>query len=263
MITPADILKGIPELMRKGKKIALCTVVEKVGSGPAEEGRKILVTEDAEVIGTIGGGTLERKVKEEALRAIREGKSKTLKFALYEEAKKDELETGLWCGGALTLFVDVIEPDPKLVIVGSGHIALPTYRIADLLGFDVTVVDDNRETLTEDRFPNANRIFNGDFEKALGAAEVDEDSYVVIVHGEPQHDLLALRRFVQEKVAYLGILGSRSKIARIMEILRKDGISEEKIKKVRAPVGLDIGAKTPEEIAVSIAAELIRERRRT
>ncbi len=262
MTTPADILRRVPELMKKGKKIALCTVIEKVGSGPAEEGKKILVTEDAEVIGTIGGGTLERKVKEEALKAIRESRPKTMKFALYGGAKKDELETGLWCGGALTLFVDVVEPDPKLVIVGSGHIALPTYRITDLLGFDVTVVDDNRETMTEDRFPNAKRICDKRFENVLEAAEVDESTYVVIVHGEPKHDLSALRKFIREKTAYLGILGSKNKIKKLKEVLRKDRFSEEEIKRVRAPIGLDIGARTPEEIAVSIAAELIQEKRR-
>ena len=161
------------------------------------------------------------------------------------------------------MFVDVVEPDPKLVIVGSGHIALPTFRIADLLGFDITVVDDNQETLTQDRFPGADRIFDRDFKKALEAVEVDENSYVVIVHGEPKHDLSALRRFIWERVTYLGILGSRSKIDRLMKILRKEGVPEGKIKKVRAPVGLDIGAKTPEEIAVSIAAELIQERRKS
>lgn len=260
--TPADIFEHIPQLMKKGKKIALCTVVGKIGSGPAEKGRKILVTEDAEVIGTIGGGTLERNVKEEALKAIREGKPKILKFALYGGAKRDELETGLWCGGTLTLFVDVVEPDPKLIIVGSGHIALPTYRITDLLGFNVTVVDDNRETLTEDRFPDAKRICDENFKNALKAAKVDESTYIVIVHGEPKHDLSALQRFIHEKTAYLGILGSKGKINKLTENLRKNGVPEEKIKKVRAPVGLDIGAKTPEEIAVSIAAELIQEKRR-
>lgn len=263
MTTPADILERVPELMKKGKRVALCTVIEKIGSGPAEEGKKILVTEDAEVIGTIGGGGLERKVKEEALKAIEEGRPKTLKFSLYGGAKKDEVETGLWCGGTVTLFVDVVEPDPKLVIVGSGHIALPTYRIADLLGFDVTVVDDSRETLTEDRFPDAKRIRDENFENALKAVGVGEGTYVVIVHGEPKHDLSALRRFIREKTAYLGILGSKSKIKKLKEVLRKDGFSEEEIKRVRAPIGLDIRARTPEEIAVSIAAELIREKRRS
>jgi len=260
MASPLNIFEQLPKLLMAGKRAALCTVVEKIGSGPAELGRKILVTEDGKIIGTIGGGTFERKVKEEALKAIEEGKSRRLKFAFYGGAKKDEVDTGLWCGGTMAVFVDVIGPKPKLIIVGSGHIALPTYRVADLLGFDITVVDDERGTLTEDRFPNAKRIYRVDFQKALKRTSVDERTFVAIIHGEPKHDLAALRHFVRERPAYLGLLGSKRKIIKLMEILKKEGISKVAIKKIHAPIGVDIGAETPEEIAVSIAAELVREK---
>lgn len=263
MSNPVDIFERVSKFLKEGKKVALCTVVEKIGSGPAEQGRKIMVAEDGGVIGTIGGGEFERKVKEEALRSIKEGKSKSLKFALYGGAKKDEVDTGLWCGGTTTVFVDVIEPDPKLVIVGSGHVALPTYRIAELLGFDVTVVDDERSTLTKDRFPKARCIYRADFKKALKGVKVDERTFVAIVHGEPKHDLAALRRFVRNRTAYLGLLGSPRKVTKLKEILRKEGVPEKAIRRIHAPIGLDINAGTPEEIAVSIAAELIKERRET
>jgi len=264
MSSPTDIFEQFPKLLRAGKKVALCTVVEKIGSGPAALGRKMLVTEDGEIIGTIGGGEcFERGLKQEALKAIKEGKSKSLKFSFYGGAKKGELDTGLWCGGTMTVFVDVIEPKPKLVIVGSGHIALPTYRVADLLGFDITVVDDNEDALTKCRFQNAKLIYHEDFEKALEKAEVDERTYVAIVHGEPKHDLAALRRFVREKMAYLGLLGSKRKIGKLKEILRKEGGHEKTIEKIHAPIGLDINAVAPEEIAVSIVAELIREMRKS
>lgn len=257
-----EVIERAAELLKAGKRVALCTVVEKIGSGPAERGTKVLVTEDAEMIGTIGGGGFERKLKEEALKAIEEGKSRSLKFAFYGGAKKDEVNTGLWCGGTMTVFVDVLEPKLKLVLVGSGHIALPTYRVADLLGFDVTVVDDNEDTLTEKRFPNARLVLSEDFEEALSKVKVDERTYVAIVHGEPKHDLAALRRFVRERVAYLGLLGSKTKIARLKELLRKEKVSKEMIERIKAPIGLDIGAETPEEIAVSIAAELVKEMRK-
>ena len=264
MSSSTGIFEQLPKLLKAGKGVALCTIVEKIGSGPAEQGRKMLVTEDGEIIGTIGGGEcFERGLKQEALKAIKEGKSKSLKFSFYGGAKKGELDTGMWCGGMMTVFVDVIEPKPKLVIVGSGHIALPTYQVADLLGFDITVVDDNEDTLTSERFPNAKLIFHEDFEKALKEAKVNERTYVAIVHGEPKHDLAALSRFVHGKTAYLGILGSRTKIGKLIEILQKEGVSGEAIKRIKNPIGLDLGAKTPEEIAVSIAAELVKEKRKS
>jgi len=262
MSSPTDIFEQASKFLKEGKKVALCTIVEKIGSGPAERGTKILVAEDGETIGTIGGGNFERGVREGALKAIKEGKSKSLRFALYGGARKDEVDTGLWCGGTTTVFIDVIEPRSKLVIVGSGHIAFPTYRVADLLGFDITVVDDNRDTMTRDRFPNARLIYHKDFEKALRGAKFDERTYVTIAHGEPKHDLAALRHFVRERPAYIGLLGSKRKIIRLMEILKKEGVPKAAIKRIHAPIGVDIGAETPEEIAVSIAAELVKEKRK-
>jgi len=262
MSSPTDIFEQASKFLKEGKKVALCTIVEKIGSGPAEKGTKILVTDDGETVGTIGGGNFERGVREGALKAIKECKSKSLRFALYGGAREDEVDTGLWCGGTTTVFIDVIEPRPKLVIVGSGHIAFPTYRVADLLGFDITVVDDNRDTMTRDRFPNARLIYHKDFKKALRETKVDERTYVTILHGEPKHDLAALRHFVRERPAYLGLLGSKRKIIRLMEILRKEGIPKATIKRIHAPIGVDIRAETPEEIAVSIAAELVKEKRK-
>jgi xanthine dehydrogenase accessory factor len=263
MSSSIEIFERALEFLKKGKRVALCTVVEKIGSGPAERGTKMFVTEDGELIGTIGGGEdFERGLKEEALRAIREHKSKSLKFA-FCGAKEGELETGLWCGGKLTAFIDVLDPKPKLVIVGSGHVALSTYKMADFLGFDITVIDDNRNTLTKERFPNARLVCHEDFEQALGEVKGDEMTYITILHGDPTHDLAALRKFAREKTAYLGILGSKSKSAKLKEILRKEGVPEDVIKKISAPVGLDIGAETPEEIAVSIVAELVGKMRKS
>ena len=162
----------------------------------------------------------------------------------------------------MTVFIDVNEPKPKMIIVGSGHIALPTYKIADLLGFDVTVIDDDSQSLTKDRFPNAKRIYNKDFEEALKKADVDKDTYVVIVHGEPKHDLAALRSFIHKEAAYLGVLGSHGKLSKMRKMLKEEGVPEERIERICAPIGLEIGAETPEEIAVSIIAEIIKEKRK-
>jgi len=258
----ADILSRAAEFLKHGGKVAVCTVVERKGSGPSEVGSKMLVVEGGEVIGTIGGGEcFERVLISESLQAIRDGRSKNLKFSFYGGAKEGELDTGLWCGGEMTIFADVMEPNPKLVLVGSGHIALPTYKIADLLGFETIVVDDNKDTLTRKRFPNAKLIYHRNFGAALKKVKGDKSTYVAIMHGEPKHDLISLRRFIKEETAYLGILGSRNKVAKLKNILRKDGVGEKKIERVRTPIGLEINARTPEEIAVSIAAELVKERR--
>jgi len=255
-----EIFEEALRSLRMGQKIAVCTVVEKAGAGPRGEGTKILVREDGESFGTIGGGAFERTLKEEAIKLIKEGKSKSLKFSLREGENEEGIRTGLWCGGKMTVFVDVIEPKSKMVIVGSGHIALPTYKIGEILGFDITVVDNNFDTATKDRFPNAKIICRENYEDALKEVEVDKNSHVVIVYGEPMFDLAALRRFVNEEVAFLGILGSPGKIAKLKEMLKKEGVSAEKIEKIKGPIGLAIGAKTPEEIAVSIMAELIKQR---
>jgi xanthine dehydrogenase accessory factor len=258
-----EIFEKLSRLLKAGKRAALCTVVIKVGSGPAELGRKILVADDGEVFGTIGGAELfERQLKREALKAIYEGKQKSLEFSFYGGTKEGKSNTGLWCGGKIMVFIDVIEPRPKLVIVGSGHVALQTYRVVKLLGFEITMVDNNKETMTKKRFPDTKFIFDNNFARALKKANVDSNTSVVVLHGDPKYDLAAVRRFAGEKIAYLGLLGSAKKARKLKEILRKGGTSEKAIKKIHAPIGLDINAQTPEEIAVSIAAELIKERRK-
>ena len=257
-----EIFNKLRELLKAERKVALCTVVEKIGSGPAEPGRKMLVADDGETVGTIGGGELfERELRRKAMKAIKEGKSKSLKFSFYGGTKKGQLNTGLWCGGETTVFVDVVEPKPKLVIVGSGHVALPTYHLANFLNFNVIVVDNNRETLTKKRFPDAKLIFDRNFTRALKKVKVDCNTYVAVLHGDPNYDLAAVRRFVREQVAYIGLLGSEKKARKLKEILRRDGVSKKSLGKIRAPIGLEIKAQTPEEIAVSIAAELIKKMR--
>jgi xanthine dehydrogenase accessory factor len=259
-----EIFEQLSRLLKAGKRAALCTVVIKVGSGPAELGRKILVADDGEVVGTIGGAELfERELKREALKAIDEGKSKSLEFSFYGGTKEGKSNTGLWCGGKMIVFVDVIEPRSKLVIVGSGHVALQTYLVVKLLGFEITVVDNNKDTMTKKRFPDAKFIFNKNFARALKEVKVDSNTSVVVLHGEPKYDLAAVRRFVGKQIAYLGLLGSAKKASKLKEILRRSGVPEKSLKKIHAPIGLDINAQTPEEIAVSIAAELIKERRKS
>ena len=261
-MTDVDVLEKVVQLLKNRKKVALCTVIEKRGSGPRDVGAKIAVSEDGEIVGTIGGGNLERVLVEEALKALKVGKSKKIVFSLREGVeRRDAVKTGLICGGEITIFIDVIEPKPRLIIIGSGHVGYPLAKLADILGFEIVIVDDNRELATRECFPMAKEILVGDFTEILDKVEVRPDDFVVIVHGEPEHDYLALKKMLEKNVRYIGLLGSKMKVAKLKERLKGEGVGEDVFKNLYAPVGLDIGAQTPEEISISILAQIIKIRR--
>ncbi len=263
MTTDVETLREMMLFLESGKKVALCTIIEKVGSGPRDVGAKMIVAEDGETVGTIGGGDLERALIDEALKALRGGKSRRAVFSLSEGGKEGAIETGLICGGELTTFIDVIEPRQRLVIIGAGHVAWPLAKQAGILGFSLTVMDDNEELANRERYPMAERILTGNFAEILDKADVGPSDLVVIVYGEPEHDYMALEKIIKRKPTYLGLLGSRAKAAKLVERLKAAGVSDEDLKVLHTPVGLDIGAQTPEEIGISILAEIISERRKS
>jgi len=260
MATDVEILKEAIRLLEAGKPVALCTVIDKKGSGPRDIGGKMVVSEDGETFGTIGGGNLERALINESLKALREGKPKKAIFSLEDKGREGAIKTGLICGGELTIFIDVIKPKHRLILIGAGHIALPLAKLADIAGFSVVIVDDNEELANSERFPMAQEIITGKFNEILDRLDVSPRDFVVIVHGEPEHDYLALEKTVKRKPSYMGLLGSKAKIATLVKRLKEAGINDEDLKPIHAPVGLDIGAQTPEEIAVSILAEIIKEK---
>jgi len=262
MTTDVEILKMLMQFLESGKKVALSIVIEKKGSGPRGPGAKMIVSEDGQTFGTIGGGKLETVLINESLKTIEEGKPKKAIFSLSKEGRGEAIKTGLICGGELTIFIDVIEPKPKLILIGAGHIAIPLAKIADIVGFDIAVVDDNGKLANKDRFPMAKEIITGNFNEILDKIEVKPRDFVVVVHGEPEHDYLALEKTIKMKPAFVGLLGSKAKAATLIKRLKEAGISEADLKPLHAPLGLDIGAQTAEEIAVSILAEIIKERRR-
>jgi len=261
MATDVEILKEATRLLEGGKRVALCTVIEKKGSGPRDIGGKMVVSEEGETFGTIGGGNLERALINESLKALREGKPKKAVFSLHKGGGGEAVETGLICGGELTMFIDVIEPKHRLILIGAGHVAWPLAKLADIVGFSLVVVDDNEELANRERFPMA-EVITGNFNEILDKLEVGPRDFVVIVHGEPEHDYLALEKIIKRRPAYIGLLGSKAKAATLVKRLKEAGISDEDFKPLHAPLGLDIGAQTPEEIAVSILAEIINEKRK-
>ncbi len=255
-----EIFRRLAELLEGGRPAALCTLTEKRGSAPRGVGAKMLVDGEGNAYGTIGGGDMERRIVEEALEAIAEGRPRTLRFALGIEAKGDAIPVESRCGGEVKVFIDVLRPEPRLIIIGSGHVAKPLATLADIAGFETIVVDD-AETANAERFPKVKELRRGPFEEELEGLDVRPSDFVAIVHGDEGHELEALRRTLG-KAGYIGLLGSRVKAEAHRRRLREMGFSQDEVERIHAPIGLDIGAVTPEEIAISIMAEIIRERRR-
>jgi xanthine dehydrogenase accessory factor len=253
-----DIYQEIVRLKAEGEEAALVTIVSATGSTPREEGAKMLVKPDGSILGTIGGGSLEAQVIAEAVKVIKQGKPKRLHMSL---TAKEAEEAGMICGGDLEVFIEPVVTPPTLYIFGGGHIALALSEMGKLCGFNITVVDDRAEFASAERFPEADVIFDGDFTKSFARVKIDKSSYIIIVTHGHQHDELVLEWAVGTAAKYIGMIGSQTKNKTIFSHLLAKGISREQLDRVHAPIGLEIEAQTPEEIAVSILAEVIKVRR--
>jgi xanthine dehydrogenase accessory factor len=203
---------------------------------------------------------MERRLIEEALKSLEEGKPRTITFALGVEPREGAIPIDSRCGGEVKIFMDIVKPDPKLIVIGSGHIGMSLAHLAHEAGFDTIVVDD-APTTTRERFSHAVEIRSGPFQREIEGLETTPADYVAIVHGEAWYELVSLRGLLPRKPAYVGLLGSRSKAERISERLISEGLSAVDVARISSPIGIEIGAETPEEIAVSIVAELIKVRR--
>lgn len=254
-----DIYEQIVRLRSEGRRGAVATIVNVRGSVPAFETAKMLIRDDGSIVGTVGGGCVEAEVWQAAREVMECEKPRTLTFNLNQNPKYD---TGLVCGGTLDIFIEPVLPPALLYIFGAGHVALNLYRTARNSGFDVIVVDDRENYANRERFPEAKEVIAEDFEKAMARLSPAETSYIVIVTRGHRDDMRVLRWAVQTRARYVGMIGSKRKTITISRELVKEGIPERLFERVHAPVGLDIGAITPEEIAVAITAELIAARRR-
>ncbi len=253
-----DIYQEIVRIKAEGEEAALVTIVSASGSTPREEGTKMLVRLNGSILGTIGGGSLEAQVIEEAVKLIRQGKPKRLHMNL--NAKEAE-KAGMVCGGELEVFIEPILTPPSLFLFGGGHISLPLAKMGKLLGFNIAVIDDRAEFASADRFPQEEIFLADSFSQAFPRLKIDKSSYIVIVTRGHQHDELVLEWAVSTPAKYIGMIGSQTKVKIIFSHLLAKGISKEKLARVHSPIGLEIGAQTPEEIAVSILAEVIKVRR--
>src|SRR5436309_1044624 len=254
-----DIYEEIVQLRQAGRRGAVATIVNVRGSIPSFETAKMLVRDDGSIVGTIGGGCVEAEVWQAAREVMESEKPRTLSFNLNQNPKYD---TGLVCGGTLDIFIEPVLPPALLYIFGAGHVAVNLYKVSKDAGFDVIVVDDREAYANRERFPEAHEVIADDFEQATARLSPNETSYIVIVTRGHRDDMRVLRWAVQTQARYVGMIGSKRKTITIFRELVKEGIPERSFERVHAPVGLDIGAITPEEIAVAITAELIAVRRR-
>ncbi len=243
----------VGESVAQGQGVALATLVHVDGSTPREAGAKMVVYPDGRTVGTVGGGAMEAAVIRAATEAIAEGTSRMLRYELRDTERGDP---GI-CGGAADVFVDVALPRPTLLVVGAGHVAMPVAEIGHLCGFRVTVVDDRPDMVGEERFPHAVRRIAGDIVEALANVSITPDTHIFIVTRGHAHDEAALRAVLDSPAAYVGMIGSRRKVRATFDRLIAGGADEELTRRVHAPIGLDIGAQTPAEIAVSILAEIV------
>jgi xanthine dehydrogenase accessory factor len=253
-----DIYQEIVRIKAEGEEAALVTIVSTAGSTPREEGTKMLVRADGSILGTIGGGSLEAQVIEEAVKVIKQGKPKRLHFALTAKEAED---AGMVCGGELEVFIEPILTSPSLYLFGGGHISFPLAKMGKLLGFKIVVIDDRAEFANPDRFPEADILLAENFTNSFPKLKIDKSSYIVIVTRGHQHDELVLAWAVGTPAKYIGMIGSKTKVETIFSHLLTKGISREQLDRVHAPIGLEIQAQTPEEIAVSILAEIVKIRR--
>jgi xanthine dehydrogenase accessory factor len=253
-----DIYEEMASLRAKGMRGALATIIAHKGATPRKEMAKMLIRSDGYQIGTIGGGSIEAEVFREAHGIMETGTARLLSFDL---TGIDPEESALLCGGSMDVYVEPIIPDPTLIILGAGHVSKAAAEIAKLIGFRIVIVDDRPKHANADLFPMADVFHVGPMEKVLKEIPVSETSYIFIASRSRQFDLICLRFAVQSPAKYIGMLGSGAKNRALLQQIEKEGVDPKKFERVCVPVGLDIGSETPEEIAVSMAAELIASRK--
>src|SRR5580700_130848 len=253
-----DVYDEIVRLRRLGQKCAVATIVQVNGSIPSYESAKMLVREDGSMLGTIGGGCVEAEVWNAAREVIETEKSRHLTFSLGQDAAYDN---GLICGGQLNIFVEPVVPQPRAYIFGGGHVSKSISRVANLAGFSTVIIDDREAFANAERFPEADATYAEEYESVFPKLSVTSSSYLIIVTRGHRDDMRVLRWAVSTSARYIAMIGSKRKTISVLHELEREGLPRDGFEKIFAPMGLEIGAESPEEIAVSVVAEMIAVRR--
>ncbi len=251
----AEIAQGVLGAMQGGPPVVTATVVHSA-LPVIQPGDKMLVRSDGTRIGGVGGGDVERSVVQHCIDAIPRHAVETIRLTASGEIVGERHTEA-----AVEVMVEVVEAPVRLVVVGGGHIGRSLIRMGSETGFSCTVIDDRPDYANRERFPEADHVICADFEPALAELPVDHNTYIVLVTRGHKQDETSLRCLVGRPAAYLGMIGSKRRTGAVLQHLQDDGFDLDALGRVRTPIGLDIGAETPEEIAVSILAEMIMTRR--
>ena len=253
-----EVLAALTAALARGEPVAMVTIVAAHGSTPQRVGARMLVFADGRQVGTIGGGCYEHDAFGKARAALATRRSQVVHYELSDDLADD---TGLICGGRMDVFIEPVEPTPHLYILGAGHVGYQLGQIAPAAGFRLHVIDDRQKFANHDRFPDADQVVVEPLAAWAAAAGIPPTAYVVVLTRGHRQDFDVLRALSDRALRYIGLIGSRAKVARLTDALLAAGVSPDWLRRLRAPIGLDIGAVSPEEIAVSILAELIAVRR--
>jgi xanthine dehydrogenase accessory factor len=248
-----SIYRALADLEAKGERGVLCTIIDSQGSTPRHAGSKMLVYPDGRFIGTVGGGEMESRVIREALIALEKGKSHRLAFSLVNPQEGDP---GV-CGGTVEIYMEVLLGMPEILVIGGGHVGKAVVHLAKWLGFRVSVSDDRPEFCTPEANPDADEFYPVSLKDLPTVKPIVRSTYVILTTRGVTVDVPGLPGLLDSDAAYIGIIGSKRRWMTTRKALEDLGIPQEKIQKIQSPIGLELNAETPEEIAVSILAEII------
>ncbi|HUE75302.1 MAG TPA: XdhC/CoxI family protein, partial [Chloroflexota bacterium] len=248
---------GLVDAIKRRQPVALCTVIERTRPSTVETGSKIIVDRHGTPRGTLGNPSLDARVAAAAVEAIRTGNGRVVTVT----PETTDQASSVLPGGEVEILVEVYLPPPTMLILGAGHIAQPLARMAKMLEFEVVVVDDRPSFANRERFPDADQVIAGDFEATLRDFSFGPQTHAVLVTRGHQFDVFSLRHMIHHDVAYIGMVGSQRRVWAVYKLLHDEGVSPERIARIHAPIGIDLKAETPAEIAISILAEVVKLRR--
>ncbi len=252
---PGKIFRKIDGSLSEGERVALATIVNSEGSTPREEGAKMIIYENGDTFGTIGGDRAEERVKEEALKSLQKGRSHSIELELEDE---EEGGVGMKCGGKMEVFIDIIEPSQKLVLIGAGKVVRAVAELGAFMGFNLVIIDPSAQV---DDFPQHAKVISQPVKNGLEKIGITPRSNIAIITRH-EYDEEALVEALKTDAGYVGMMGSENRVRSVFEYLEEEkGVEREELKRVHAPIGLEIGVETPREIAVSILGEIIKKRR--
>lgn len=247
----------LAELQARGQPAALCTVTRTTGSVPRRAGAKMLVFPGGRTEGTIGGGEMEARVIAAALAALKDSQPRTLEYSLTDPGRGDP---GI-CGGTVEVFVEPIQPQPTLLIIGAGHVGSALAQVADFLGYRVLLSDDRPEMCTPEAVPHAQAFYPVPMSDLPDSLDINSQTYIALTTRNAEIDIKGLPALLDSPAAYIGVIGSRRRWAEARRQMEAAGVAKKALDRVSSPMGLELNAETPEEIALSIMAEIIMLRR--